>query len=355
MKTSLKIAAVAATAMILLVGCGNADDRGSESGGDKKDEKIVVYSNSVSDGRGDFLKEKAKEEGFNLEIVDLGGNDLLNRVIAEKDAPIADVVFGMNQMMFSKVDDEGILDSYKPKWLDKVDSSLVQEDNKFSPLQEQRVFMIYDAKKIKKDDAVKEWQQLGEEASLKGKYLVPKDLGGATTNAIVYNILMNYQDKNGDMGISKKGWDEVKKYFKNGVPPTEGQSEIAELANGVVDYSFTWLSNVPIVEESLGIELGIVNPSYGVPQTVEQVGIIKKDKMKSNVKEFVDFLGSAEVQGEWAQKFGSAPVNEDAKSSINPRITEILESTTPQDNDYDFINEHLDAWVEYIELNILGN
>lgn len=355
MKNKMKIAAVVATGMMLLTGCGSSANKGNDKSSSKKDEKIVVYSNSVGEGRGKFLKEKAKEKGFKLEIVDLGGNDLLNRVLAEKDAPIADVVFGMNQMMFSKVDAEGLLESYKPKWINKVDASLRQKDNKFSPLQEQRVFMIYNAKKIKKENAVKDWQQLSEQKNLKKKYLVPKELGGATTNAIVYNILLNYRDKNGNMGISKKGWDEVKKYFKNGVPPTEGQSEIAELANGVVDYSYTWLSNVPIVEKSLKIKLGIVNPPYGVPQTVEQVGIIKKDKMKSNVKDFVDFLGSAELQKEWAKKFGSAPVNKDAKSAINPRIKEILKSTTPQNIDYNFVNKHLDKWVEYVELNILGN
>lgn len=352
MKVNLKLAAITAAAMMLLVGCGNSDDKSSK-GNDSKDEKIVVYSNSVSDGRGEFLKEKAKEKGFDIEIVDIGGGELLNRIIAEKDSPIADVAFGMNQMMFGKIEEEGILESYKPSWLDKVDSSLVDKNNMFSPLQEQRVFMIYDADKISKKDAVKDWQQLSSKE--KDNYIIPTGLGGATANAIVYNILMNYQDKSGEMGISKDGWKEVEKYLKNGVVPEEGQSEIAELANGNAAYSFTWLSNVPIVEESLGIKLGIVNPSYGVPQTVEQVGIIKKDKMKGNVKEFVDFLGSADVQAEWAEKFGSAPVNEEAKSSTNSRILEILEATTPQDNDYDFINKHLDTWVEYIELNYLGN
>lgn len=165
---------------------------------------------------------------------------------------------------------------------------------------------------------------------------------------------MNYQDSKGEMGISKDGWNEVASFFKNGVVPKEGQSEVAELANGVVDYSYTWLSNVPIVEKKLGIELGVVNPPYGVPQTVEQVGIIKKDKLKAKAKEFVDFLGSSEVQAEWAKKFGSAPVNKDAKSSINPRIVKILDSTKPQKIDYDFINKNLDEWSEYIELNILG-
>ncbi|MFC6314884.1 extracellular solute-binding protein [Lapidilactobacillus achengensis] len=354
MKMGLKFAAVAVTALMLLAGCANNKVKGKASGGHKKDEKIVVYSNSVANGRGDFLKEKAKEKGFDLEIVDLGGNDLLNRVMAEKDAPIADVVFGMNQMMFNKVEKTGILETYQPKWLDQVDPALVNKQHKFSPLQEQRVFMVYDAKKIKAADAVKDWQQLANDKSLKGKYIVPKGLGGATANAVVYNILMNYQDKSAKMGISKEGFEVLNKFFKNGTNATDGQSEVGEIANGVADYAYTWLSNVPLLEDKLGIKLGIVNPPYGVPQTVEQVGIIKKDKMKSQAKDFVDFLGSAELQRGWSEKFGSAPVNKEAQSSVNPSIKKILETTTPQANDYDFISQHLDAWTEYIELNLLG-
>ena len=50
-------------------------------------ESLVIYSNSVSDGRGDWLKQKASEAGFALNIVDLGGGDVMNRLSAEKNNP----------------------------------------------------------------------------------------------------------------------------------------------------------------------------------------------------------------------------------------------------------------------------
>ena len=349
MKKRFRRLALLSLSVIALVGC-NSNGEVKED----KDSKIVVYSNSLTDGRGDFLNEKATSAGFDIELVDIGGSDLLNRIIAEKDAPIADVVFGLNQMMFSTIESEGILESYEPNWLDKVEPSLRNKDSMFSPLQEQRVLMIYDADKIAENEVVSKWEDLWADPQLHERYIVPGALGSATKNAVVYNILMNYQAENGDMGTSDEGWKAIEQYCKNGVIPTEGQTEAAELVNGVVDYSFTWLSNIPIVEESFGINIGVVNPTYGVPQTVEQVGIVKKNKENQNVQAFVDFLGSSELQAEWAEKFGSVPVNEDAKGAINSRVLDVLENTTPQDNDYDFINKYMDEWAEYIELNILG-
>ncbi|KRK80443.1 extracellular solute-binding protein [Companilactobacillus nodensis] len=353
MKNIFKIFFVSALFLGILAGCGANKSNQNTSKSASKNEKVVVYSNAVSNGRGDFLKKEAEKKGFKIEIVDLGGNDLFNRLIAEKDAPVADVTFGMNQMMFSTLKKKDMLATYTPKWIDKVDKKLVDKDAKFSPLSEARVFMIYNSDKIKKNKAVKEWKDLYTNNDLKGKYLVPANLGGATSNAVVFSQLLNFKDKSGKMGISNEGWKNIDKFFKNGTVLTEGQTEASELANGDVDYAYTFLSNVPAIEDKLGVKLGVVNPPYGVPQTVEQVGILKKKHVSVSTKKFVDWLGTAEFQGKWAKKFGLSPVNRDAQSSIDPRIREIMKETTPQDIDYNFVNNHLSKWDENIELNIL--
>lgn len=59
----------------------------SNSGADEKADKsqeLVIYSNSVSNGRGDWLTAQAKEAGFNIRMVDIAGAQLADRVIAEK-------------------------------------------------------------------------------------------------------------------------------------------------------------------------------------------------------------------------------------------------------------------------------
>ncbi|GEO63170.1 extracellular solute-binding protein [Companilactobacillus nantensis] len=353
MKNIFKIFFISVLFLGVLTGCGAKKSSQSASKDATKNEKIVVYSNSVSNGRGDFLKEESHKKGFKLEVVDLGGNDLFNRLIAEKDAPVADVTFGMNQMMFTTLKQKGMLSTYSPKWLSNVDKNLIDKDNKFAPLSEQRVFMIYNSEKIKKDKAIKSWKNLYTTSNLKHKYIVPTNLGGATANAVVYTQLMNHKDKHGKLGISNKGWNELDKFFKNGAILSEGQTEVAALANGDVDYSYTFLSNIPVVEQKLGVKLGVVNPPYGVPQTVEQVGILKKKHVSASAKKFVDWLGTAEFQGKWAKKFGTAPVNKDAQSSMNERVREVMKETTPQKLDYEFVNDHTAKWAENIELNIL--
>lgn len=341
--------------VLVLVGCGSSDESGSKSEGNTQDDDtIIVYSNSVSDGRGDWLKEQAAEAGFNIEIVDLGGTDLLNRLLAEKSAPIADVVFGLNQMNFATLKAEDLLISYDPSWVDELGDVPIDEDGMFYPIVEQRVFLIYNSELISEEEAISGWEDLYENEEYHGKYHVPPNMGGATNNAAVYTQLMNYVDESAELGISEEGWEAIKKFFDHGYHTPEGESAIQNMVEGKVPYTFTWLSNVPQIEKEFNFKAGIVNPEYGVPQTLEQVGIINKGEDADYTKqlEFVEWFGSAELQGAWAEQFDTYPVNVKAAEKASERQIEIMNLTTPQKIDYEFINEHLADWIEYIELNI---
>ena len=77
--------------LLVLTGCGSTAE---------KKDSLVIYSNSASDGRGEWLTEKAKEAGFTVEIVPIPAGDLTNRLIAEKNNAIADMVYGLNTIEF---------------------------------------------------------------------------------------------------------------------------------------------------------------------------------------------------------------------------------------------------------------
>ena len=80
----------------------------------------MVYTNSNGEGRGEWWTQKAAEAGFKIEIVGAGGADATNKLIAEKNNPIADVAFGLNNMYFAQIKAAGALEPFSPpgpaKW-----------------------------------------------------------------------------------------------------------------------------------------------------------------------------------------------------------------------------------------------
>ncbi|MGM7723523.1 extracellular solute-binding protein [Metabacillus sp. Hm71] len=353
-KTFLLVMALMLVASILAGCMGNeSTDKKSVAAKDEK-KSLVIYSNSLSDGRGEWLTEKAAEAGFELELVDAGGGDLLNRLVAEKNNPLADVVFGLNQMNFETLKTNDLLVPFEPEWKAEIPEGSSDKDNFYYPLVEQRIFMIYNKDVYTEETAPKDWTDLIENEEYKGKYHVPGDLGGATNRAVVYGMLMRHVDKNGDLGISEEGWKGIEAFFDNGYKTPEGEDANANLASGKVPISFIYSSGLPGIEEEFGFEAGIVSPEVGVPTTVEQIGIINKGKDQNTAvaEEFINWFGSAEVQGAWAEEFGSLPVNTKAIEKASDKMKQIRENTTIQEMDYTFISEHIEDWVEKIELEI---
>jgi len=352
---TLVAAAVAAT---LLAGCGGASTPPSSTGdasgapAGASGDTLVIYTNSNGEGRGDWLAAKAAEAGFKIEIVGAGGADATNKLIAEKNNPIADVAFGLNNMYFSQVKNEGALEAYQPAWAGDVDKGLGDGET-YWPLVKQAILLGYNSDKISKDAAPKDWTDLWTKDEFKSRYERVTGMGTATAQLVFAGILSRYRDDSGDLGISDDGWKQVEQYFKNGSPAVAKTDLFARIASGDVDMGQMPSSIIADREKSFKVNVDTVIPSVGVPLAVEQIALVKGTKKKDQAQKFIDWFGSAEVQGEFAQKFNSMPVNKGAQAKANPEVVDFFAGLKQQDIDWNFVQKNMGAWVEKIELEYM--
>ncbi len=352
---TLVAAAVAAT---LLAGCGGTSTPPASSGeasgsaAGASADTLVVYTNSNGEGRGDWLTKKAADAGFKIEIVGAGGADATNKLIAEKNNPIADVAFGLNNMYFSQVKNEGALEAYQPKWAGDVDKGLGDGET-YWPLVKQAILLGYNSDKISKDAAPKDWTDLWTKDEFKSRYERVTGMGTATAQLVFAGILSRYRDESGDLGISDEGWKQVEQYFKNGSPAVAKTDLFARIASGEVDMGQMPSSIIAEREKSFKVNVDTVVPSVGVPLAVEQIALVKGTKKKEQAQKFVDWFGSADVQGEFAQQFNSMPVNKGAQAKANPEVVNFFADLKQQDIDWNFVQKNMGAWVEKIELEYM--
>ena len=162
---TLVAAAVAAT---LLAGCGAGTATPAASGEPSStstvpsSETLVVYTNSNGEGRGEWWTTEAAKAGFKIEVVGAGGADATNKLIAEKNNPIADVAFGLNNMYFAQIKAAGALEPFEPAWAGEVDTAVGDKgDGKaYWPLVKQDILLGYNADKFSADAAPKDWTDL---------------------------------------------------------------------------------------------------------------------------------------------------------------------------------------------------
>ncbi|MBG6180436.1 extracellular solute-binding protein [Arthrobacter sp. CAN_A1] len=350
MRRTISVTATLAAAL-LLAGCGGASTETSNEDS-AEGATLVVYTNSNSDGKGEWLEAEAEAAGFSLEIVGAGGADLTNRIIAEAGNPVADVVFGLNNMYFEQIKAEGILKAYTPAWSGEVDPEL-GDGEAFWPLVQQGIVLAYNSDAIPAGEAPSDWTDLWEDERFHDRYESVNSLEGATEQIVMAGILTRYQDESGDLGISDEGWAQIQGYFENGSPAVEGEDLFARMVSDTVDLGQMTISGLPAREAEYGVAAGVVEPSVGIPYAVEQVAMVKGTSKQEETQRFIDWFGSAEVQGGFAQEFSTLPANEGALEMADPAVLEQYESLPPQDLDWEFIRDNISPWVEKIELEYM--
>lgn len=351
----MKIRSKLATTVVLAVTAISASSCSSIVNPGGGDDTLTVYSNSVSDGRGDWLKEQAEKEGIKLQFVDLGGGDLYNRLVAEKANPQADVMFGLNEVYVRKLKEQDVLASDKPDWADKVDASEADSDGTFWPLIKEPIMMVQnDGAFPNKADAPKDWSSLWTDPAFKNRYEVPASLGGATNQMVMTSILNRNVDPQGKLGISDEGWKNLEMFYKNGNPAEQGVDLYARMKNGQVVAGPMWLTGKISREQQYGIKSSPIPSKDGIPILHGYISEIKGTKKQELAEKFINWFGSGEVQGEWSKKFGTAPSNSEAREKGDKQIVEFVDSFKQQDINWDFVAKNLDAWVEEATLKYLN-
>lgn len=353
MKINKILAALLVGAMTIgITACGSkstdVETPAEGTGTVDKNQELIVYTNSASDGRDAWLIEKAKEAGFTIQVLGLGASEITNRLIAEKNNAIADVIFGLNNIEYEKLKQNELLKEWQPTWVDKVDKDLVDADGFYYPVSITPLLLITNNELANKPG---DWIDLVK-PEYKELYQIHA-LGGGTGKTIYASIISRYADPNGELGVSEEGWNVAKEYLQNAHVILEGEDSIGSIIDGSLPMDMHWASGVLTEQKTRDYKFHIVTPEVGVPYVVESLGIVKTTKNPEVAEEFVNWLGSAEIQLEWSNNFGTIPAHDEALTGVTDDIKELMSVLKPQILDWGFIADNIDAWVEKAELELV--
>jgi iron(III) transport system substrate-binding protein len=316
-------------------------------------DDLVVYTNSGGEGRAEWITEVAAEQGFKIQVVHAGGGDTANRLIAEKNNPIADVVFGLSILNYEDFKSKDMLVKHVPPWADEVDSTMKDAEGYYHGIVKQAIVLVYNPEVYTEENAPKDWPDLWHNPEFHGKYSA-FGLGGMTSRMVLLGIAMRYLDPEGELGISDEGWKEIAQYVKHAYWLPDGEDFTQNLIDKKVPLMMLWGSGVIDRQKQYDFTFGIMVPEIGIPYVVEQVAILNGTENLESAKAFVDWFGTAEVQAAWAQQFGTSPANKIAMESASEeaRALDALLSKS-QPIDWAIVQKNIELWVEKIELEYM--
>lgn len=343
-------AGAALSLSLLLSGCMAGGQSEKTSGGKSEkglEEKVVIYSPHGKDILQQFEEKfEAKNPNVDVEWLDIGSQEVLDRVRSEKKNPQADVWWGAPSVMFSQAKGEKLLESYKPSYANALKDEFHDKDWAWSGTSQTPEVIMYNNKKLTKEQAPKDWDELLD-PKWKDKIVIRYPLASGTMRTIFSAMI--YRDYK-DTQDTKKGYDWLEKLDAN-TKEYSANPEImySKVAKGEGTVSVWAMPDVVMLKEQKNYPFDFIIPKSGTPVLTEGIALVKNSKHPKAAKAFYEFVNSEEANKILAEKHYRIPTRNDIKD-----LPEWIEKTKikPMDIDWKVFESKSNEWMEYWDNNI---
>ena len=297
--------------------------------------------------------EKGFEKAYpdiDVQWVDMGSQEVLDRVRAEKDNPQADVWFGAPAEAFDRATRENLLEPYIPTWSNAVAVEARENHDHWYGTYLTPEVIAYNTQAVTAAQAPKDWDNVLD-PKWKGKLLIRDPIASGTMRAIFGAIVARSVARTGS---PQSGYDWLKKLDANTreyvLNPTILYQKIGR-QEGIITL---WdMPDIATLQQRTGIPVGYVIPSSGTPVLVDGIAIVKGTKHPKEAKLYYEFVTTPEALKAAAEQFLRIPARTDIPVSELPKwIQDAKSQIKPMAVDRAMMAEHLDEWMKYWDANI---
>ena len=273
-------------------------------------ERVIIYTSLENEEVVEYLKLAKKElPDLDIQAIRLSTGELGARMLAEKDNPQADLVWGWAVTNMSEFIPKGMLVPYKPKGWDMIPANFKDPKGYWTAIDLYAAALIPNTKVLEQKNLPmpKGWNDLLNPV-YKDMLIMPNPASSGTGFLQVASLLVmldpDYKNKPVE---ENKAWDFLKKldknmgqYIKSGSKPAK-LTAAGEYAIGC-SFAFVYASL-----KKKGFPVALVMPEEGAGFELEANALLKGAKHEAAAKKFLDWALSESAMKEYAKfKLGVA-------------------------------------------------
>ena len=312
---------------------------------------LVLYSPHGRDLLGLIEREfERAHPQVDVRWLDMGSQEVYDRLRSEKANPQADVWYGGPDTIFSRGAREGLLAAYRPSWADAVAPESRHAGDLYFGLYRTPAMPVYNSAAIPAAEAPKEWDDLLD-PKWKGKILIRDPLASGTMRA-VWGFILSGSVR--ETGSPERGFQwlarldaQTKEYVFN---PILLYEKIVR-QEGLLTI---WDLPDTLLERQRGSPLQYVFPRSGTPVIDDAVGLVAGSRRAAVAKQFIDFLGEKPVQVLAAEKTFRLPARTDLGDALPEWAREIEREMVPARVDWELVEKEGSAWMATWDRTIRG-
>jgi iron(III) transport system substrate-binding protein len=304
---------------------------------------VVVYS---PHGR-DLLQlveqtYEAAHPEIDVRWLDMGSQEVLDRLRSERANPQADVWFGGPATLFARADAVGLLAPFTPEWVALLPPTVRRESETHAPLYLTPTLIVFNREAVSAEEAPSDWNELLEER-WRDRIIIRDPLASGTMRTIFGAIVSRAID---ETGSATAGFDylraldaQTKEYVHS---PALMHEKLIRQEGLVSLWELTDILNLI----ARGAPLDYRFPRSGAPVIEDSVALVTGAPHRLEAQELIEWLGSDEALTLAAEKASRLPARFDLEQGQLPPWTErIAAELTPMSVDWSRLEQDGAAWM----------
>jgi iron(III) transport system substrate-binding protein len=312
---------------------------------------LVVYSPHGKALLSDFAKRfEAEHPDIDVQWVDMGAQEVLDRLRSESVNPQADVWFGGPGSEFTRAAKENLLAPYTPTWAEYVPSEARDSADRWFGTYLTPEVIGYNSAAVPDSAAPKDWDDVLE-PKWKGKLLIRDPVASGSMRAIFGAILARSV---ATTGSTAAGWTWLRKLDANtkeyALNPTLLYQKLGR-QEGVITL---WdMPDIATLQDRLHIPIKYIIPASGTPILVEGIAAIKGAKHEAAARAFYEFVTTPRLLLVAAREDKRIPVRTDLpEDSLPDWIRTARREIKPMAVNRALLADSLDDWMTYWDSHI---
>jgi iron(III) transport system substrate-binding protein len=322
--------------------------------GCKRDSRtpITVYSPHGRDLLG--LVERTFEgihPEFDVRWLDMGSQEVYDRVRSEKSNPQGDIWFGGPNTIFARGAREGLLAPFRPAWAEAIPRESQDPQNLFFGLYRTPAVIVYNTAAIQALEAPRDWDDLLD-PRWKKKVLIRYPLASGTMRAFFAMILSRSV---AETGSPERGFEWLRRLDGQTSEYVMNASVLVEKIARREGWITVWDLPDVLLEMQRSANLAYVFPKSGTPVIDDAVGLIRGARHPEPARILIEWLGSPEAQLAAAEKAFRLPARRDLPEAQLPPWARTVEKTmVPAKLDWELIEREGAGWMARWDREVRG-
>jgi iron(III) transport system substrate-binding protein len=283
--------------------------------------------------------------------LDMGSQEVYDRLRSERANPQADVWFGGPATIFARGAADSLVEAFRPTWVDAIDPHGRGPGDAYSAVYETPAVIVYASQAMRPAEAPQDWDDLLL-PRWKGRILIRDPLASGTMRAVWGMLIERGLKQAGDTAAGFQ-WlrrldGQTKEYVQNS----------ALLDQKIVrQEGLVTIWDLPDIQINIrdGLQLGYVFPKSGTPVIEDAIAVVRGARHRDAARAFVEWVGGVEAQLLAARQVYRLPARRDLPvDSLPDWVRDVRQHMKVADVDWSLLAAHEAEWMRYWDENARG-